>query len=282
MSVLDLICSDGFITVNRHIASIVGLEAAAVLGELASEYLYWQSHDPEFDGEFYSTIENLERRTYLSAHSQRIALNKLQENGWITVSKKGMPAKRYIRIHEEKINEVVNDKSLKFLTTGDQNFERQDVKIFNTNNNINNDKREIENNEDKDIIPVVNDWESENKDEHAFLNKPVQRNDIEYLIDKLIDAYPYSKKKIDKYSIRKTWEECFRDVKAITLYQAVKLCIEKCRFFPTVSEINNEIKRANIILSNNYDKVIEKPVVPDNNDSEEIENFIDDFLNNQE
>lgn len=278
MSVLNLICSDGFITVNRHIASIVGLEAAAVLGELASEYLYWQSHDPEFDGEFYSTIENLERRTYLSAHSQRIALNKLQENGWITVSKKGMPAKRYIRIHEEKINEVVNDKSLKFLTTGDKNFERQDVKIFNTNNNINNDKRERENNEDRDIASVVNDCNgSDKKKEHVFLSRPVERRDIEIMIDKLMNAYPYAKKKIDRNSILETWEQVFRDVNADVLFKAINICIGKCRFFPTVSEINEEIKRAVILLSNN-NKKNEKTSVQEY--SEDIEDFIKDVLDN--
>lgn len=148
MSVLDLICSNGFITVNRTIASIVGLEAAAVLGELATEYLYWQDRDPDFNGEFYSTIENLESRTFLSAHNQRVALNKLQEQGWIKVKKKGMPAKRYIRVFENKISEVVNDKSLKILTTGDKKIESQDVKNFNIKNNItnNNIEEEINNN----------------------------------------------------------------------------------------------------------------------------------------
>ena len=135
MSILDLICSNGFITVNRHIASIVGLEAAVVLGELSSEYLYWQEHDPNFNGEFYSTIENLEQRTFLSGYSQRLALNKLQEQGWIQVTKKGMPAKRYIRLNEEKISEVVNDKSLKNLITGDKKIKPQAIKNFDANNN---------------------------------------------------------------------------------------------------------------------------------------------------
>jgi hypothetical protein len=144
MSILNLICSNGFITVNRTIASIVGLEAAAVLGEIATEYLYWQEHDPDFNGEFYSTIENLESRTFLSAYSQRIALNKLQEQGWIQVRKKGMPAKRFIRVFEDKILIVVNDKSSNFLTTGGEKNEQQVVKNFNINNNITKDNRKEE------------------------------------------------------------------------------------------------------------------------------------------
>ena len=134
MSVLELMCADGFITVNRKIAHIVGLEAAVVLGELASEHLYYQSHDPDFDGLFYSTVENLEKRTFLSAYSQRLALNKLQDQGRISVDKRGMPARRYIRKNEEKIAAVVNDKSLKNLTTGDEN-----IKVVQDNSDVLND-----------------------------------------------------------------------------------------------------------------------------------------------
>jgi hypothetical protein len=148
MSILDLMCTDGFITVNRHICSVVGLEAAVVLGELASEYLYWQKNDPDFNGEFYSTVENLEKRTFLTAHSQRLALNKLQDNNLITIRKKGMPAKRFIRINEDEITRVVNDLSLKSLTTGDEKSEALVVQNFNGNNNRDNNNRLMINDKD--------------------------------------------------------------------------------------------------------------------------------------
>ena len=63
------------------------------------------------------------------------------------MKKKGMPARRFIRVHEDKISEVVNDKSFKILTTCDKKNERQAVKNFNGKNNIvnNNIKEEIEN-----------------------------------------------------------------------------------------------------------------------------------------
>lgn len=74
---------------------------------------------------------------------------KLQEQGWIKVEKKGMPAKRYIRVFEDKIMEVVNDKSLKILTTSGEKNERQVVKNFNGNKNIY--KENIEKELSKDI-----------------------------------------------------------------------------------------------------------------------------------
>ena len=144
MSVLELLSSSNFIAVNRAIASEVGLEAAVILGELASEYIYHRSNGNLKDGYFFSTIENLSEKTFLSAHSQRMALSKLQEKGWIDVTRKGIPAKRYIKINEQQVVEFFNNKSLKILTTGDSNFEQQEVKNLNGNKNITNNNIEKE------------------------------------------------------------------------------------------------------------------------------------------
>ena len=94
MSVLELLSSSNFISVNKSIAAEVGLEAAVILGELASEHNYWSSRNELEDGYFYSTVENLQEKTFLSGHNQRIALEKLAEKGWIDIKKKGLPAKR--------------------------------------------------------------------------------------------------------------------------------------------------------------------------------------------
>lgn len=233
MSTLSLIATSNFITVNRTIAGIVGLEAAAVLGELASESLYWQENNPSEDGWFFSTVENLEKRTYLSAHSQRLALNKLQEQGWISVEKRGMPAKRYIRIHEDQIARVVNNKSLKFLTTSDKNFEQQDVKIFNTNKKK--DKKNIEEEKREEIKAptVVNNSEPENRTEDK----------IDQALGILAGAFPYIKGKISE-DTRATWLQEFKDTDPEILIRAVRNHISTCRYFPSPAEINEQIKRA--------------------------------------
>ena len=149
MSILHLIASENFITVNRCIAAHVGLEAAVVFGELASEHLYWETRDGLKDGYFFSTVENLAEKTFLSAHSQRQALEKLKELGFIDVVKKGMPAKRFIKINADVVAQYINDKSLKFLTTSDENLSQPVVQDFNTNNNIN---KKTEEKEKRDII----------------------------------------------------------------------------------------------------------------------------------
>lgn len=146
MSVLHLLSSSNFITVNRAVAKIVGLNAAVILGEIASEYLYWEDRQGLEDGYFYSTVENLEERTCLTPYEQRVALVKMQNAGWIDVKKKGMPAKRYIKIFEDKITEALYNMPLNCLTTSRENFSQQDVKNFNTNNNITNNNKPIKNN----------------------------------------------------------------------------------------------------------------------------------------
>lgn len=229
MSILQLIATSNFITVNRTIAEIVGLEAAVVLGEMASEAAYWQEHDPNYDGSFYSTIENLEKRTYLSAHSQRLALNRLQKQGWVTVEKKGMPAKRYIRIHEEEIARVVNNKSLKFLTTSDEKNERQDVKIFNTNKNINKKNRKED----------INKGESN----PAVVNNRTPEDAINEALGLLTGAFPYIKGKITQQT-QDAWHEEFKETDPDILIQAVKNHISTCRYFPSPAEINAQIQRA--------------------------------------
>lgn len=270
MSILSLIATNNFITVNRTIAELVGLEAAVILGELASEATYWSEHNPDYDGSFYSTIENLEKRTYLSAHSQRLALNKLQEQGWVEVEKKGMPAKRYIRIHEEEIARVVNDKSLKFLTTSDQKNERQVVKIFNTNNNIDKKNRKEEEKKESEAPEVVND----SNEDHAFLNRPVSIEDIEKLIDIARETTIYDKKKFSSESTKNLWIEEFKGTRANILYRAIRYHIRTNKYFPTPAEIHQQIRRAELTAGFEEDR--KQPEASSQVIPEEIRNIFEE------
>lgn len=104
MNILQLIANESFITVNKILIKLVGLEEAILIGELASEYDYWSKHGgltPE--GYYFSTVENIEEKTTLSDHKQRKAFNKLKQLGLIDVKVKGIPAKRYIKLNDEKI-----------------------------------------------------------------------------------------------------------------------------------------------------------------------------------
>lgn len=132
MSILNLIASNNFIVVNKTIIKALGLDEAVILGELASEYMYWKNQGRLIDGYFFSTIENIEENTTLTAHKQREALKHLQEIEIVDVQRKGLPAKRYIRIDEKRLMEIldiidnldgktrITPQLLKNLTTGDK------------------------------------------------------------------------------------------------------------------------------------------------------------------
>lgn len=107
MSIINLIASNNFITVNRDLIKLYGLEEAVILGELASEYSYWERKgELDDDGYFFSTIENIEETTGIKVKQQRKALETLKECGIIDAKLKGLPARRYIKIFPEGLEKI--------------------------------------------------------------------------------------------------------------------------------------------------------------------------------
>lgn len=144
MGILQLISTSNFITVNKDLIKELGLEEAILLGELASEYDYWNNKNEIEDDYFYSTIENIEEKTTLTAYKQRKCLEYLRFRGIIDIQIRGIPAKRYIKINEEKVIEILNNKLLKNLTTRSKKISQLEVKKLNgNNNNINNNINNI-------------------------------------------------------------------------------------------------------------------------------------------
>lgn len=150
MGILQLISTSNFITVNKDLIKELGLKEAILLGELASEYDYWNNKNEIEDGYFYSTIENIEEKTTLTAYKQRKCLENLKNKEIIDIQIRGIPAKRYIKINEEQVIEIFNNKLLKNLITGCKKTSQLEVKKLNGNNNIINNNI-INNNINKNI-----------------------------------------------------------------------------------------------------------------------------------
>lgn len=150
MNLLQLICSDNFIAVNKTLVKELGVEPALLLGELASEAVYWNGQEKTDDGYFYSTVENVEERTTLTAYQQRKALALLQEKGLVdVVSKKGSPPKRYIKLYEEAILQIFNFQNLKNLTFESKKTLDSKVKKLYTKN------KEYKKNKEEEYINIV-------------------------------------------------------------------------------------------------------------------------------
>ncbi|MGI5892946.1 MAG: hypothetical protein ACOX7H_09545, partial [Bacillota bacterium] len=77
MGIISLLASDNYIVVNKDILKKFGINVTLMLGELASEYNYWDKEGKLENGMFYSTIENIEENTGLSKYRQSEALKTL-------------------------------------------------------------------------------------------------------------------------------------------------------------------------------------------------------------
>ena len=146
MNLLKLLASDGFLVVNKTLIAKLGLYEAIILAELISEYNYWESKQQLEDGYFYSTLENIERNTHITLHHQRIAFKHLEELQIISKVKKGLPAKRYLKINEEKVVECIlahntNHKcNCSNTSSGNTVLPLESMYYYGNNNNINNNK----------------------------------------------------------------------------------------------------------------------------------------------
>ena len=161
---VNILANDNFIVVNKSVMKTLGLHEAIILGELSSEMLHWETEGLLEDGYFYSTRENIEEQTMLSAYSQRIALENLKRVNVLNVTQKGMPLRTWYTINEQVLSQILlgnglisssekiehqdvknfNIKSLNNSTSCCEKIEHHVVKKLNTNNNKNNNKNMID------------------------------------------------------------------------------------------------------------------------------------------
>ena len=95
---LTLMSASGFIMTSRPIAKLVGLDAAALLGELCGRQA---QHGPDF----WATNEQLCDSTTLSERGLRNASKRLVDAGFVSVEKKGLPAKNHYTVNEDAVAE---------------------------------------------------------------------------------------------------------------------------------------------------------------------------------
>jgi len=116
MILSSLLSSSSFIMTNKILIKAVGTDAAIIIGELCSEYNYWEQREQLLDGEwFYSTRENIEDNTGISEHRQRIAIGILVENKLIETKRMGIPCKMYYKLNEANILECYSETQKKLL-----------------------------------------------------------------------------------------------------------------------------------------------------------------------
>lgn len=227
MNVLQFLASENFIPLNKIVIRSLGLEEAILIGELASEYNYWTKENGlDEDGYFYSTIENIEEKTTLSVHKQRKAINKLKELGVIDVKVKGIPAKRYIKIDEQQLYEILSNKFVKNSQTRELNINKLDNENLSTNNNIlnnniikeniSNKKKERKKTSYDDILNELDDEELKEAllefiKMRKLIKKPLTDNALKLSIKKLFNLTQNHQEMIDiiNQSIMNSWQSFY-------------------------------------------------------------------------
>ena len=174
MNVIKLVASSCFLTVNVMIAQEVGLDAAVILGELASTQVYWEEHgEVDENGMFYETAEQIEKKTTLTPYKQAKAIKALEDRGLVKTKMRGVPAKKYFFVDGEELGRLLESKFPKNLKTSIQKTLKQDSKKLEGNNKRENNKRENKKREiRKDKRDIVF---------NSTLSEPVGEKLIEYL-----------------------------------------------------------------------------------------------------
>lgn len=195
MGIITFISSRNYIALNKTLMQEYGLHEAILLGELASEYEYWEAQGQiTDDGYFYSTVENVKENTTLSDSQQRKAIASLKKKGVLDVSLKGIPAKRFFKINENALLELLNIQSnsltnLKTRSSKNEELELEKVQI--NKNNIT--KTDNKNNNINIIVEYLNQKagtkyrassKSTSQHIHARLEEGFSVDDFKTVIDK--------------------------------------------------------------------------------------------------
>lgn len=95
---------------------------------IVCQFMYWRGRVGE--REIYKTQAEIEKETFVPAHTQRRVLKKLSDLGMVTVEKKGIPARNHFEWHWDVVDTFVSDyilQSQQGVTTSDDKLSRLDM-----------------------------------------------------------------------------------------------------------------------------------------------------------
>jgi hypothetical protein len=122
MGILQLLAKENYITYHKGLAKQIGVDEAILFGEMCSL-------TNVYGDEFFCDQEKLMEETCLTEYRVRNAVKTLQEFGLLKVERKGMPAKNYYTLIEDKLIELLDIHRTccaKFDTTRDCDFDTTD------------------------------------------------------------------------------------------------------------------------------------------------------------
>ena len=163
MGALQIIARENFITYSKVVARKLGVNAAVLLGQFCS-------YQNLAEGEFYREQSLIAEDTCLSIYEIRKAVDVLVENELLVVERKGVPAKNFYKIDEDKLSELLITRCEKFTHLEVENL---DISYK--------EKNKCEN----------NNYNKKEEEEKKTSNLPVAKAK-EKSLDEVIEAQPLS------------------------------------------------------------------------------------------
>lgn len=111
MSYIDMVGGSDYIAVSRKLCQKMGPNSAVLYSELIDRYKFYNKFGKlDDEGMFYATIDDVKDKIGLTADQQRSCFKKLQKLALVSTKRKGIPAKRYIKIYENPdfLREILN------------------------------------------------------------------------------------------------------------------------------------------------------------------------------
>jgi len=196
------------------------------------QLLYWYGKGKDPDGWIYKTQKEFEEETALSRYEQEHARRKLKSLGILEEERRGVPAKLYYRLNVDKMNELyaewyqtqinteanqnaVNQQSrllkssnldcgkpTNLIAENSQSITENTTEITTDNKDIYTLQNEIENNENKDILEILNRPPSKRKEDKVSGPKldAVQKDRFE----EFWKLYPRKRNKFDAMQVWNT------------------------------------------------------------------------------
>lgn len=139
MNAYEFLSRDNFITINKTVAKKIGITGTALLSELCYRRQYLERNGQlGEDGYFYATIQSIQEELPLSEYEQKKILDNLEQLGVVTVDRRGLPAKRYIYIHEDALIELLDNTRNPSEQVPEDFGNKNPKNLGQINNNINN------------------------------------------------------------------------------------------------------------------------------------------------
>lgn len=269
----ELLRTDGYIPVNKALVRELGLSNAVFLCDLITKKAYFRDKGRLEDGWFFNTESNRELDTGLTPKRQRTCVAKLEKSGILKQKRKGIPARQWFFINEDRIAEIIENHVKKKIEKIPQNGRTSQAKkgeqdrpksnnktgqkdeLYNKNNIIRiNNKRECESKKnlshkkpshmkkEKKDFPRNPDYVLSTLKEKSFLQKFSPSNKSRLLTEKILgilninNKIQYSQSEIKEFYISVEDLRCFKQVSSARIDTALDWYSKhvKERFTPAI------------------------------------------------